>query len=71
MGTDSIEPVEWDAMDNPFTKLIPIFPSDGEVGIPSVHGIETEIDLDMLAFYQWNGSSYVLAVSIPKQQQQH
>jgi D-galactarolactone cycloisomerase len=59
MGPDSIEPVEWDAMDNPFTKLIPIYPSDGEIAIPSGIGIGIDIDLEMLAFYQWNGSSYI------------
>lgn len=59
MGTDSIEPLEWDVMDNPFTKLIPIHPLNGEITIPSGHGIGLEIDLEMLAFYQWDGTSYV------------
>lgn len=59
MGTDAIEPVEWDAMDNPFTKIIPVYPSDGEIAIPSGNGIGTEIDIEMLEFYQWDGSSYV------------
>jgi L-alanine-DL-glutamate epimerase-like enolase superfamily enzyme len=58
MGTDSIEPVEWDIMDNPFTKLIPLHPSDGEISLPVGYGIGIEIDLELLAFYQWDGTSY-------------
>ncbi len=58
MGADSIEPVEWDFMDNPFTALIPIHPSSGEITVPSGSGIGLEIDLEKLAFYQWDGSCY-------------
>ncbi|MDQ0899028.1 MULTISPECIES: mandelate racemase/muconate lactonizing enzyme family protein [unclassified Paenibacillus] len=59
MGTDSIEPLEWDVMDNPFAKLVPVRPLNGEVAIPSGSGIGIEIDLDILAFYHWDGSNYV------------
>lgn len=58
MEPDAIEPVEWDAMDNPFTKLISIQPVNGEVVLPSGTGIGAEIDKEMLSFYQWDGSSY-------------
>ncbi|SEG58492.1 D-galactarolactone cycloisomerase [Paenibacillus sp. UNC499MF] len=58
METEMIEPVEWDVMDNPFNHLISVQPSNGEIAIPSGVGIGIEIDLDMLAFYQWDGSSY-------------
>ncbi|KRE45919.1 mandelate racemase/muconate lactonizing enzyme family protein [Paenibacillus sp. Soil724D2] len=58
MGEDSIEPLEWDVMDNPFTKLIGIQPSNSEISIPSGTGIGLEIDSEMLAFYQWDGNSY-------------
>lgn len=58
MGNDSIEPIEWDVMDNPFTKLLPLNPLQGEVTIPIGHGIGLDIDLDLLQFYQWDGSSY-------------
>ncbi|GKS12412.1 putative isomerase YitF [Paenibacillus chitinolyticus] len=58
METEMIEPVEWDAMDNPFDRLISVQPSNGEIAIPCGIGIGIEIDLDMLAFYQWDGSSY-------------
>jgi L-alanine-DL-glutamate epimerase-like enolase superfamily enzyme len=58
MGDDSIEPIEWDVMDNPFAKIIPIHPLQGEITIPGGHGIGLEIDLDLLQFYQWNGSNY-------------
>ncbi|MFS0838625.1 mandelate racemase/muconate lactonizing enzyme family protein [Paenibacillus sp. 1P03SA] len=58
METDMIEPVEWDAMDNPFNRLISVQPSNGEIAIPGGIGTGIEIDMDMLAFYQWDGSSY-------------
>jgi L-alanine-DL-glutamate epimerase-like enolase superfamily enzyme len=60
MKSDSIEPVEWDVMDNPFTGLLPIQPANGEITIPSGCGIGLEIDLEMLSFYRWDGSSYTL-----------
>jgi D-galactarolactone cycloisomerase len=59
MGIDSIEPLEWDVMDNPFSKLIPIHPSNGEITIPGGSGIGVEIDFEMLDFYQWDGNTYV------------
>ncbi|EGL17678.1 MULTISPECIES: mandelate racemase/muconate lactonizing enzyme family protein [unclassified Paenibacillus] len=58
METEMIEPVEWDVMDNPFNHLISVQPSNGEIAIPYGIGIGIEIDLEMLAFYQWDGSSY-------------
>lgn len=58
MDKDTIEPLEWDVMDNPFTRLIPIHPSNGEVAVPSGHGIGLEIDMEMLTFYQWDGNNY-------------
>lgn len=58
MGQDSIEPVEWDVMENPFTQLISVQPSNGEIALPCGVGIGTEINLDLLHFYQWDGSSY-------------
>lgn len=58
MGSDSIEPVEWDVMDNPFTKLIPIQPMNGAITIPEGTGIGIEIDRDRLAYYKWDGTSY-------------
>ncbi|MGZ9584301.1 mandelate racemase/muconate lactonizing enzyme family protein [Paenibacillus marinisediminis] len=58
MESDSIEPVEWDAMDNPFTGLLPIRPSNGEITIPDGSGIGLELDQELISFYQWDGSSY-------------
>ncbi|NOU88226.1 mandelate racemase/muconate lactonizing enzyme family protein [Paenibacillus sp. LMG 31460] len=58
MEKDSIEPLEWDVMDNPFAKLIPIQPSNSEISIPCGSGIGLDIDIEMLAFYQWDGNSY-------------
>lgn len=58
MEEDSIEPLEWDVMDNPFTKLFGFQPLNSEISIPSGTGIGLEIDSEMLAFYQWDGNSY-------------
>ncbi|MFD0710926.1 mandelate racemase/muconate lactonizing enzyme family protein [Paenibacillus sp. GCM10027626] len=58
MEADGIEPVEWDVMDNPFTKLLPLSPAAGTIYLPSGNGIGVEPDADMLAYYQWDGSSY-------------
>ncbi|MBP1990137.1 mandelate racemase/muconate lactonizing enzyme family protein [Paenibacillus eucommiae] len=59
MGADSIEPVEWDIMDNPFTKMFPLQPRQGEITLPQGHGIGLQIDLELLQHYHWDGSSYV------------
>jgi len=59
MEPDAIEPVEWDVMDNPFTPLLPIQPSNGYVTVPDGCGIGLEMDLDLLSFYRWDGSSYL------------
>jgi len=58
MKPDTIEPVEWDAMDNPFTRLIPIQPTNGEITLPYGTGIGLEIDKELLSYYLWDGSSY-------------
>lgn len=58
MDTDSIEPVEWDVMDNPFTRLVPLRPENGAVTLPEGTGIGVQLDQELLAFYQWDGSAY-------------
>ncbi|NOU98708.1 mandelate racemase/muconate lactonizing enzyme family protein [Paenibacillus planticolens] len=58
MENDAIEPLEWDVMDNPFANLIPIQPSNSEITIPCGSGIGVDIDIEMLAFYRWDGNSY-------------
>lgn len=55
---DAIEPVEWDAMDNPFTSVLPLPLSNGFVTVPEGQGIGLEPDLDMLTHYRWDGSVY-------------
>lgn len=59
MGVDTIEPVEWDVMDNPFLNLFPIHLLNGAVSIPRGYGIGVEIDFDIVAYYQWDGCSYI------------
>lgn len=58
MDSESIEPVEWDVMDNPFTGLLNLKPSNGMVAVPDGIGIGLEVDQEMLSFYRWDGSSY-------------
>ncbi|VEF49036.1 putative enolase superfamily enzyme [Bacillus freudenreichii] len=48
MGQGSIEPVEWDVMENPSTSLIPLEPFIGLVSIPDGVGIGIEIDHGIL-----------------------
>ncbi|RFU66110.1 mandelate racemase/muconate lactonizing enzyme family protein [Bacillus sp. V59.32b] len=58
MEGEDIEPVEWDVMENPFSGLISIKPSNGRVDIPNGAGIGAELDLDLIKGYLWDGSSY-------------
>ncbi|ERM19325.1 mandelate racemase/muconate lactonizing enzyme family protein [Brevibacillus laterosporus] len=58
MTGDEIEPVEWDIMENPFAKLIPLSPHQGMVTLPKGVGLGIEIDTDILAHYSWDGSIY-------------
>jgi D-galactarolactone cycloisomerase len=58
MDQQEIEPVEWDAMENELTLVIPIEPVAGGVSIPTGMGIGMELDLQILKRYQWDGSMY-------------
>lgn len=58
MGQQDIEPVEWDAMENPFTFLTPIVPVAGRVSIPTGVGIGVELDKQIIRDYRWDGSMY-------------
>ncbi|SDD49314.1 D-galactarolactone cycloisomerase [Paenibacillus sp. UNCCL117] len=59
MEPDAIEPVEWDAMDNPFTALFAVQPANGSITVPDGCGIGLEIDSELLTFYRWDGSGYL------------
>jgi L-alanine-DL-glutamate epimerase and related enzymes of enolase superfamily len=59
MESDSIEPVEWDVMENPFTDILSIQPANGEITLPDHPGIGVELDMDKIAHYRWDGSSYL------------
>jgi D-galactarolactone cycloisomerase len=58
MDQQDIEPVEWDAMENPFTSITQIEPSAGAVTIPPGPGIGVEVDMQILEKYRWDGSLY-------------
>lgn len=58
MKPDTIDPVEWDVMDNPFTQLLPLKPVNGEVTVPDGLGIGIELDVERMNAYIWDGSSY-------------
>ncbi|MBD1379980.1 mandelate racemase/muconate lactonizing enzyme family protein [Metabacillus arenae] len=58
MDHEQIEPVEWDVMENPFTSLLSVQPTNGIVKIPDEIGIGAEIDMDKLKKYQWDGTIY-------------
>lgn len=59
MKPETIEPVEWDVMDNPFTALFAVQPSNGYIAVPDGCGIGVEVDPDILSFYKWDGSGYL------------
>jgi D-galactarolactone cycloisomerase len=59
MQGDQIEPVEWDVMENPFNKIVPIQPIAGSVTLPTGIGIGVELDNEMIESYRWDGSYYV------------
>jgi D-galactarolactone cycloisomerase len=58
MDNDNIEPVEWDVMDNPFTSLLSVKPTNGTVTIPDGIGIGALLDMDKLDYYRWDGTVY-------------
>lgn len=58
MDNDNIEPVEWDVMDNPFTSLLSVKPTNGTVTIPDGMGIGALLDMDKLDYYRWDGTVY-------------
>ncbi|WNQ10582.1 mandelate racemase/muconate lactonizing enzyme family protein [Paenibacillus aurantius] len=58
MENENIEPVEWDVMDNPFSRLFPLEPVDGFVSLPQGAGIGLEPDEEILRHYRWDGSIY-------------
>lgn len=58
MEHNQIEPLEWDVMDNPFTDLVPLQPANGTIDIPAGTGIGTEINMDLINHYTWDGSAY-------------
>lgn len=58
MQGEGIEFVEWDAMENPFTRIMPIEPVAGQVTIPVGVGIGLEPDQTVIEQYLWDGSMY-------------
>jgi len=58
MDADPIEPVEWDAMENPFSQLFPLQPANGSVAIPDGVGIGLEPDWELIHAMRWDGSVY-------------
>jgi D-galactarolactone cycloisomerase len=58
MKHDKIEPVEWDAMENPFTSLLSVQPINGSVTIPGGIGIGAEMNIEGLEYYRWDGTLY-------------
>ncbi|WNC12800.1 mandelate racemase/muconate lactonizing enzyme family protein [Brevibacillus brevis] len=58
MDADPIEPVEWDAMENPFSRVFPLMPANGKVRIPDGPGIGMEPDWELINAMRWDGSAY-------------
>lgn len=58
MAGEEIEPVEWDVMENPLTMITSIRPEEGKIIVPTGIGIGTQIDLERINHYLWDGSTY-------------
>lgn len=58
MELATVEPVEWDVMDNPLNQLLPLLPSGGIALVPDGPGIGMELDLALLTHYLWDGAFY-------------
>ena len=58
MEGESVEPVEWDVMENPLSELFTISPINGHVRIPENPGIGLEPDMERIRAHLWDGSSY-------------
>lgn len=59
MEGEELEPVEWDVMENPFTRLFPVRHEKGEAVIPEGLGIGVEPDWEIIRAFRWDGSQYV------------
>lgn len=57
-GSMIIEPVEWDVMENPFNRLVPIDVKNGKAYIPDGAGIGVEVYRELLDAYRWDGEVY-------------
>jgi D-galactarolactone cycloisomerase len=53
-----IEPVEWDAMDNPLNDIFVLQRRGGMCQVPEKPGIGVEPDMDRIRFYSWDGAVY-------------
>lgn len=58
MERDSIEPIEWDVMEDPFSQLIPLQPINGLLTLPKGKGIGVEINQEIITKYLWEGNTY-------------
>ncbi|MGE5702231.1 MAG: mandelate racemase/muconate lactonizing enzyme family protein, partial [Clostridia bacterium] len=53
MEGEELEPVEWDAMENPFTRLFPLEVRQSQVTLPDGIGIGCEPDWELVKTYRW------------------
>lgn len=59
MDPKTIEPLEWDFMDNPLTQIVTsIKPQAGKLVVPTGIGIGVEIDQERINHYLWDYSTY-------------
>ncbi|WP_307891661.1 mandelate racemase/muconate lactonizing enzyme family protein [Bacillus swezeyi] len=54
MDGEDIEPLEWDAMENPFTQIVHVQVKDGQLHVPE----KIEVDTDLVKAHLWDGTSY-------------
>jgi D-galactarolactone cycloisomerase len=59
MDGEEIEPIEWDVMENPLSRVLPLQPINGSVKLPEGIGIGMQLDREVIKAYLWDGSIYI------------
>lgn len=54
MSGEDIEPVEWDVMENPFSRLVHFKLENGHVQVPD----QIEVDAEIVEAHLWDGTNY-------------
>lgn len=59
MEPAELEPVEWDVMENPFSRLLSVQPRNGRLAVPQGIGLGVELDMELIESLRWDGQLYL------------